>query len=115
MLSLFFLITFMYRVLNLVNRLTVCTTCIKIIMASLKRGLILTVVVMNTPFLVFITSVREVISVKNSELILKCIVFAVKYYIVVFVAVIVTAFQMEVFKALMNFDVLTIRALFNLH
>ena len=105
----------MYRVLNLVNRLTVCTTCIKIIMASPKRGLILTVVVMNTPFPVFITSVREVISVKNSELILKCIVFAVKYYIVVFVAVIVTAFQMEVFKALMNFDVLTIRALFNLH
>ena len=52
---------------------------------------------------------------KNSELILKCIVFAVKYYIVVFVAVIVTAFQMEVFKALMNFDVLTISALFNLH
>lgn len=115
MLSLFFLITFIYRVLNLVNRLTVCTTCIKIIMASTKRGLILTVVVMNTPFLVFITSVSEVISVKNSELILKCIVFAVKYYIVVFVAVIVTAFQMEVFKALMNFDVLTIRALFNLH
>ena len=105
----------MYRVLNLVNRSTVCTACIKIIMASPKRGLILTVVVMNTPFLVFITSVREVISVKNSELILKCIVFAVKYYIVVFVAVIVTAFQMEVFKALMNFDVLTIRALFNLH
>ena len=105
----------MYRVLNLVNRLTVIVICVKIKLASPKRGLILTVVVMNTPFLVFITSVREVISVKNSELILKCTVFAVKYYIVVFVAVIVTAFRMEVFKALMNFDVLTIRALFNLH
>lgn len=105
----------MYRALNSVHRLTVCANCTKMKLASPKRGLILTVVVMNTPFLVFITSVREVISVKNSELILKCIVFAVKYYIVVFVAVIVTAFQMEVFKALMNFDVLTIRALFNLH
>ena len=102
----------MYRVLNLVNMLTVIVICVKIKLASPKRGQILTVVVMNTPFLVFITSVRDVISVKNSELILKCIVFAVKYYIV---AVIVTAFQMEVFKALMNFDVLTIRALFNLH
>ena len=99
--------------LNLVNRLTVIVICVKIKLASPKRGQILTEMLccgLNRHCIS-----KEVISVKNSELILKCIVFAVKYYIVVFVAVIVTAFQMEVFKALMNFDVLTIRALFNLH
>ena len=52
---------------------------------------------------------------ERSKLVLKCAILAFKYYVVIVVAVTVTAFQMEVFKALMNFVVLTIRALYNLH
>ena len=109
-----FLITFMYRVLNLVNRLTVCATCIKIIMASPKRGQILTVVVMNTPFLVFITSVREVIRMIDWKKIAFFFMTLFKFYCLAFILLIVIAFQLEVFKALLTLDHFAIRALFNL-
>ena len=104
----------MYRVLNLVNRLTVCTTCIKIIMASPKRGLILTVVAMNTPFLVFITSVREVIRMIDWKKIAFFFMTLFKFYCLAFILLIVIAFQLEVFKALLTLDHFAIRALFNL-